>query len=71
LATEPANDLTCKRCRGTMTSMGVGHFRVGATSGGWKLMFGEWAELGEQVLPPEVLACGTCRSVELRVPGPT
>jgi hypothetical protein len=41
---------------------------VGGTSGGWKLLFGEWAELGEQVLPLEMLACGSSRSVDLRVP---
>lgn len=48
--------------------MGVEQFRVGGTSGGWKLLFGEWAELGEQLLPLELLACGSCRHVEARVP---
>jgi hypothetical protein len=47
--------------------MGVERFRVGGTSGGWKLLFGEWAELGEQMLPLELLACGRCRWVEMRV----
>jgi hypothetical protein len=46
--------------------MGVEQFRVGGTSGGWKLLFGEWAELGEQMLPLELLACGRCRHVEIR-----
>jgi len=47
--------------------MGVEQFRVGGTSGGWKLLFGELAELGEQMLPFELLACGRCRRVEMRV----
>jgi hypothetical protein len=48
--------------------MGVESFRVGGTSGGWKLLFGEWAELGEETLALEVLACGSCHRVEFRVP---
>ena len=62
----PSADV-CIRCGGTMTSMGVEEFRVGGTSGGWKLLFGELAELGEETLPLEVLACGTCHRVEFRV----
>jgi len=63
----PAAD-ACLRCGGAMTSMGVEQFRVGGTSGGWKLLFGEWAELGEDMLPLEAFACSTCHRVELRVP---
>jgi len=37
---------TCIACRGLLRSIGVERFRVGGTSGGWKLLFGEWAELG-------------------------
>ncbi len=58
----------CPSCGGPLRSMGVEEFRVGGTSGGWKLLFGEWAELGEDKLPFEVLACGQCRRVEFRVP---
>ena len=58
---------TCLRCGGPLQSMGVEQFRVGGTSGGWKLLFGEWAELGEEMLPLELLACGRCRRVEMRV----
>jgi hypothetical protein len=32
------------------------------------LLFGEWAELGEDLLRLDALACGRCRRVELRVP---
>jgi hypothetical protein len=48
--------------------MGVEEFRVGGTTGGWKLVFGEWAELGEDKLKLEVRACGTCGQIDLRVP---
>lgn len=58
----------CLRCGGQIHSMGIEEFRVGGTTGGWKLIFGEWAELGEGVLRLEVLACGSCGKVELRVP---
>ncbi len=58
----------CLRCGGQLQSIGVEGFRVGGSSGGWKLVFGEWAELGEGLLSLEVLACTQCRKVELRVP---
>ena len=59
----------CLRCGATLAPMGVDEFRVGGTTGGWKLLFGEWAELGEQMLPLELLACGGCRHIEIRAPG--
>ena len=59
----------CLRCGATIQSMGVEEFRVGGTTGGWKLLFGEWAELGENMLKLELFACGTCGKVEMRVPG--
>ena len=58
----------CLRCGGQLQSIGVEGFRVGGSSGGWKLVFGEWAELGEGLLSLEVLACTQCRKAELRVP---
>ena len=64
---QPTGD-ACLRCGSPLHSMGVEAFRVGGTSGGWKLLFGELAEVGEQTLPLEVFACGSCRRVELRVP---
>ena len=62
------SDDMCLRCGGGVTSMGVETFRTGGTSGGWKLLFGEMAELGEEMIPFEVFACGNCRRVELRLP---
>jgi len=63
-----ANLTSCLRCSGPLQSMGVEEFRVGGTSGGWKLLFGEWAELGEGILKLEVFACSTCGFVETRMP---
>ncbi|MGZ4105402.1 MAG: hypothetical protein ACXVQY_02545 [Actinomycetota bacterium] len=59
---------TCLGCQGPLSSLGTEAFRVGGTAGGWKLLFGEWAELGEDKLPLDVYACQQCRRVELRVP---
>lgn len=58
----------CLRCGATVQSLGVEEFRVGGASGGWKLLFGEWAELGEEMLKLEVRACPRCAHVEFRVP---
>jgi len=59
---------TCPRCNIRMRFMGVEKFRVGGTSGGWKLIFSELAELGEQLVPFEVYVCPQCRHVEFLVP---
>ncbi len=66
-AEQPGAD-ACLRCAGPLRSMGIEAFRVGGTSGGWKLLFGEWAELGEGMLDLEVRACSSCGHVEFRVP---
>lgn len=60
----------CLACGAGLESMGIEDFRIGGTGGGWKLVFGEWAELGEEMLPLEILACPACRRVEFRVPAP-
>lgn len=58
----------CLRCGADLQSIGREQFRVGGTSGGWKLLFGEWAEVSEEMLTLDVLACPRCLKVELRVP---
>lgn len=58
----------CLGCQGPLQSIGVEHFRVGGLSGGWAMLMGQWAELGENILDLEILACRACRRVELRVP---
>ena len=61
----------CLMCGGVLSSMGIEQFRTGGTSGGWKLLFGEMAELGEEMISFAVFACGDCGRVELRVPRAT
>ena len=58
----------CLRCGGPLESSGVVEFRTGGTTGGWKLLFGELAELGEGTIPLELLGCRRCRHVEFRLP---
>ena len=58
----------CLRCGGPMWAYGIDQFRVGGTKGGWKLLFGEWAELNEDMVSFEIFVCGDCRRVELRLP---
>ena len=40
-------------------------FRIGGSSGGWHLMFGQWAELGEQLLSFDLYICNQCGRVQL------
>ena len=63
-----ADPNACLRCGTQLQSIGKEQFRVGGSSGGWKMAFGEWAELGEELLSLEVFACTQCRKVEMRVP---
>jgi len=64
----PRDPNRCLRCGAALSSMGIEEFRVGGSTGGWKLLFGELAELGEGMLKLEVRACTVCRTVDLRVP---
>ncbi len=55
----------CIACGNIFRFLYNANFRIGGTSGGWKIVFGEWAELGEQMLPMEVYACPICGKIEL------
>ena len=59
---------SCLRCGAELEPIGTEAFRVGGTSGGWGLVFGQLADIGEGMLDLEVFACAACRKVELRVP---
>lgn len=61
-------DGSCLRCGGPVVGHGVEEFRTGGTSGGWKLRFGELAELGEGMVRFELMACRECGHVEFRLP---
>jgi hypothetical protein len=50
-----------------LRELGPAEFRSGGTRGGWKLLFGEWAELGEEMVTIDLLACPNCRHIEMRL----
>jgi hypothetical protein len=58
----------CPRCGEEMHSIGVVDFRTGGTEGKWHVLAGEWAELGEGLLPLELRYCPKCREVSMRMP---
>jgi hypothetical protein len=58
------NNKTCT-CGATIQFAETASFRVGGTSGGWKLLFGEWAELGESMIPLDIYICPECGRIEL------
>ena len=55
----------CSACGSDAKYVYTAKFRVGGTSGGIKLLFGEWAELGEEMIPMYVFVCPHCGKIEL------
>ncbi len=60
-----ANTRRCSFCGQDAQFIYTAKFRVGGTSGGAKLFLGEWAELGEEMVPMYVFVCPNCGKVEL------
>ena len=56
--------MNCSVCNQAMRSLGQLPIRVGGTSGGWHLLFGNLADVSEDVLPLDVYRCPQCRRVE-------
>lgn len=56
--------MECSNCHSEMQSLGQIPIRVGGTSGGWHLLLGEWADVGEGVFPLDVYRCSSCKRVE-------
>ena len=55
----------CTACGQNTQYVYAAQFRVGGTSGGIKLLLGEWAELGESMIPMYVFVCPNCGKIEL------
>jgi hypothetical protein len=55
----------CTFCGQNAQYVYTAEFRVGGTSGGIKLLIGEWGELGEKMIPMFVFVCPNCGKVEL------
>jgi len=60
-----ANIRRCSFCGQNAQFVYTANFRIGGTSGGMKLLFGEWAELGESMIPMYVFVCPNCGKIEL------
>jgi hypothetical protein len=54
----------CPMCRTLLRRLGQIPVRTGGTSGGWHLLFGEWADVGEGVMPLDVYRCPQCSRLE-------
>jgi predicted RNA-binding Zn-ribbon protein involved in translation (DUF1610 family) len=59
------NTRKCSACGQNAKYLYTAKFRIGGTSGGMKLLFGEWAELGEDMVPMYVFVCPNCGKIEL------
>jgi len=62
--TAPAAFL-CFVCNNPMMPLGAIPVRVGGTSGGWHLLIGEWADVGEKTLSIDMYRCNQCRRVDM------
>jgi hypothetical protein len=56
--------MNCASCKLEMQSLGQVPVRVGGTTGGWHLLFGEWADVTEGTWKLDVYRCATCKRVE-------
>jgi uncharacterized C2H2 Zn-finger protein len=63
-----SNWLDCLRCGSVVREEGPIDLRVGGHSGGWSVLFGNIADLGEQLMKLLVFSCPKCGHVEFRVP---
>ena len=54
----------CPLCRTQLQRLGQIPVRTGGTSGGWHLLFGEWADVGEGIMPLDVYRCPQCSRLE-------
>lgn len=60
--------LDCLRCGSRVVDQGTWDLRTGGTSGGWSVLFGGWADLGEDTVRLAVTACPSCGHLEFRAP---
>ena len=54
----------CRDCNVELQSLGQLPVRMGGTSGGWHLLFGEWADVSEGVRPLDAYRCSQCGRLE-------
>jgi hypothetical protein len=56
--------LQCPFCHVSLQSLGQVPVRTGGTGGGWHLLFGEWADMGETILALDLYRCPQCSRLE-------
>lgn len=56
--------MNCSSCESPMKSLGQIPIRVGGTSGGWHLLFGNLADVSEDVVSLDASRCDRCKRVE-------
>ena len=54
----------CPLCRVQLQSLGQVPVRIGGASGGWGLIFGSLADIGENVMPLDLYRCPQCSRLE-------
>jgi hypothetical protein len=54
----------CATCQVALQSIGQLPIRVGGSSGGWHLLFGEWADMSEGARPLDAYRCPKCSRLE-------
>lgn len=59
--------IKCSVCGEEMVSSVKADFRIGGTGGTWKLIFGEWTELSEKMIPFYIYICPNCGKIEFFV----
>jgi hypothetical protein len=60
----PPKPPSCVDCQVSLQSIGQLPVRVGGTSGGWHLLFGDWAEVSEGIRPLDAYRCPQCGRLE-------
>jgi len=56
--------MQCASCQSPMQSLGEISLRIGGTTGGWHLLFGQWADANEDLFPLDLFRCTKCKRVE-------
>ncbi len=67
-ADEKTQRLDCLRCGFLVHPEGTMTVRTGGVEGGWSLLIGNWADVGEGTLDLNAYLCPNCGHVEFRLP---
>jgi predicted RNA-binding Zn-ribbon protein involved in translation (DUF1610 family) len=65
---ERGQSLDCLRCGSVIRAESSIDLRIGGRTGGWSLVFGGLADVGEGLLKLDLFSCPKCGHVEFRTP---